>query len=159
MSLSKIVAHAVNKEKFQRVEDYIDFCARYLDFIGAGIQAVILSQNEQHYKFLQYKDDGHRNVTRPINANLMLDANNFSSFNKDFQLVLQALKGRKTPDNSKREVITRTIYTIQQSIGAALDALPAGKSNQARKINGDLFERLIKLLICSLGIDCASGIL
>lgn len=48
-------------------------------------------------------------------------------------------------------------YTLQQSIGAALDGLPAGKSNQARKVNGDLFERLIRLLIVSLNVDCVSG--
>ncbi|HAS51967.1 MAG TPA: hypothetical protein DCS21_09600 [Gammaproteobacteria bacterium] len=56
-----------------------------------------------------------------------------------------------------RQNVIRIIYTIQQSIGATLDALPAGKSNQARKVNGDLFERLIRLLIVSIGIDCVSG--
>lgn len=158
MKLSKLVDHAVNKERFQSVQDYIEFCKRFLDFTNSGIQAVILSQNEQHYKFLQYKDDGFRNVTRPINSNLMLDADNFSSACKDFLNILAALKDREKPDASKREIVTRTIYTLQQSIGAALDALPAGRSNQARKINGDLFERLIKVLISSLGIDCTSGI-
>lgn len=158
MILKDIVAHVVDKDRFLKVEDYIEFCKRFLDFTSSGIQAVILSQNEQHYKFLQYKDDGYRNVTRPINSSLMLDADNFSSFYKDFLQLLKALKSRERPDDSKREVVTRTIYTLQQSIGVALDALPAGASNQARKINGDLFERLIKLLICSLGIDCTSGV-
>ena len=158
MRLKKIVEHAIDKERFQSVQDYIDFCKRFLDFTNSGIQAVILSQNEQHYKFLQYKDDGFRNVTRPINSNLMLDPDNFSSACKDFLNILAALKDREQPDASKREAVTKTIYTLQQSIGAALDALPAGRSNQARKINGDLFERLIKLLINSLGIDCTSGI-
>ena len=46
---------------------------------------------------------------------------------------------------------------LQQTIGAALDGLPAGKSNQARKVNGDLFERLIRLLIVSINVDCVSG--
>lgn len=94
MKLSKLVDHAVNKERFQNVQDYIDFCKRFLDFTNSGIQAVILSQNEQHYKFLQYKDDGFRNVTRPINSNLMLDADNFSSACKDFLNILAALKDR-----------------------------------------------------------------
>ncbi len=66
MNLKDIVAHAVAKERFKDIADYIDFCSRFLDFIASGIQAVILSQNEQHYKFLQYKDDGHRNVTYPF---------------------------------------------------------------------------------------------
>lgn len=33
----------------------------------------------------------------------------------------------------------------------------AGKSNQARKVNGDLFERFIRLLIVSLKVECVSG--
>lgn len=126
MNLSEIVAHAVNKERFRSVQDYIDFCKRYLDFTNLGIQAVILAQNEQHYKFLQYKDDGYRNITRPINSSLMLDPDNFSSFSKDFLGLLEALKDRQQPDDAMREVIIKTIYTLQQSIGAALDALPAG---------------------------------
>ena len=33
----------------------------------------------------------------------------------------------------------------------------ANRSNTARKINGDLFERLISLVLVRLGIDCTSG--
>ncbi|NMB82771.1 MAG: hypothetical protein GYA14_13240, partial [Ignavibacteria bacterium] len=45
------------------------------------------------------------------------------------------------------------------TIGATLDALPSGKSNTARKINGDLFERLIRLLLQKIGVDCRTGII
>lgn len=158
MTLNRIVDHAIDKNRFNNIADYIDFCRAYLDFITSGTQAVILSQNEQHYRFIQYKDDGHRNITRPINSNLMLDPNSFSTVSREFLDILDALKDRKQPDEAKREIICRTIYTVQQSIGAALDALPAGRSNQARKINGDLFERLVKLLINRLGVECTSGI-
>lgn len=48
-------------------------------------------------------------------------------------------------------------YTLQQCIGAALDALPASRSNTARKVNGDLFERLISLTLVRLGIACTTG--
>ncbi|MDE3099144.1 MAG: hypothetical protein KGJ88_06690 [Verrucomicrobiota bacterium] len=65
----------------------------------------------------------------------------------------------KTSDTSaNREIVNRSVYTIQQSIGAALDALPAGQSNTARKINGDLFERFIRLLLTRVGIECTSGV-
>ena len=158
MSLRDLIAHAADKTRFKRIEDYSDFCQRYLEFIAVGIQAVILPQNERHYQFLQYKDDGHRNITRPLNAALMLDTGNFSAFERDFSGVLAALKEGMPPDDAGREVIVRTIYTLQQAIGATLDALPAGSSNQARKINGDLFERLIVLLVSALGIACTSGV-
>lgn len=38
-----------------------------------------------------------------------------------------------------------------------MDALPPGQSNKARKINGDLFENLIRLIIRETGIECKSG--
>ncbi|MGA2750847.1 MAG: hypothetical protein ABSG59_18915 [Verrucomicrobiota bacterium] len=65
----------------------------------------------------------------------------------------------KTTDSAvNREVVNRSIYTIQQAIGASLDALPAGRSNTARKINGDLFERFIRLILVRIGVDCTSGV-
>ncbi len=57
----------------------------------------------------------------------------------------------------QRRILIRSIYTIQQSIGAVLDALPAGASNKARKINGDLFERFIQLLVQFVGVECSTG--
>ena len=54
-------------------------------------------------------------------------------------------------------MINDFIYSCQQSIGAALDALPANKSNTARKLNGDLFERFIRLIILEIGIDVTDG--
>ena len=39
-----------------------------------------------------------------------------------------------------------------------MDALPAGESNTARKINGDLFERFIRVIIFRLGIHVRDGI-
>ncbi|MDR1981718.1 MAG: hypothetical protein LBQ39_08910, partial [Tannerellaceae bacterium] len=41
----------------------------------------------------------------------------------------------------------------------ALDGLPAGKSNTARKLNGDLFENFIRLIIQEIGIACRSGVI
>lgn len=51
------------------------------------------------------------------------------------------------------------MYTCQQAIGAALDALPAGESNKARKINGDLFERYLRILLTEIGVDVHDGII
>ncbi len=71
------------------------------------------------------------------------------------------LKILKNIDNNSAEnrlVVNNSVYTIQQSIGAALDALPAAKSNTARKIAGDLFERLIRNVLNEVGIDCSSGV-
>ena len=147
MTLTQIVKIASNKEKFQTIKDYIEFCKKYLEFVGTGLQAVIVSQNENHYRFYQYKKDGHFNITRPINSNLMYKFDDIARIDKDFLKLLKSIKDIRADDTPNRELIKRCIYTIQQSIGAALDALPAGASNTARKVNGDLFERFIQLLI------------
>lgn len=157
MILTDLVNHACDKSRFHSLENYLSFCARYLEFIETGLQARIVSQNEIHYQFLQYREEGGFNITRPINSRLMYDAETFTNAAQQFIQILEQLKRTERPADQLRDIIIRTIYTIQQSIGATLDALPAGRSNQARKVNGDLFERLIRLLITSLDIDCVSG--
>ena len=158
MKFTELVKHAINKERFLTVDDYIDFCSCYLQFIETGLQARIVSQNENKYLFFQYGKEGSFNITRPLNSDLLYTAKDFTKASCDFKKTLIKLReGKEKPSDSLRENLTRTIYTLQQSIGATLDGLPAGKSNQARKVNGDLFERLILLLIKYLDVDCVSG--
>lgn len=157
MSLTDLVNHATDKERFQTIQDYIIFCESYLEFIETGLQARIVSQNENHYQFFQYQSNGYYNITRPINTSLMYEASVFETHSVQFLTALEQLRDRHLPDDGLRQVLVRTIYTIQQSIGAALDALPSGRSNQARKVNGDLFERLIRLIISNLNVDCVAG--
>lgn len=157
MKLVQLVNRAVDKNQFQTVQDYIAFCSQYLAFVQAGLQAQIVSQNENHYQFYQYKQDGNFNISRPINTQLMYEKGAFESASHSFMQILDQLRDGQRPSDASRQVVIRAIYTMQQAIGAALDALPAGKSNQARKVNGDLFERLVRLLISYLGVDCVSG--
>jgi hypothetical protein len=157
MSLKKIIAQAADKSRFKTISDYIGFCACYLEFIEAGLQARIVSQNESHYEFFQYRKEGSFNITRPLNSRLMYDAEGFQYGALQFKETLNQLKEGERPTDEARDNLVRLIYTLQQSIGAALDGLPSGESNRARKVNGDLFERLIRLLILSLNVDCVSG--
>ncbi len=157
MSLSSLVHLATNKQNFLSVSDYIQFCKAYLEFVATGLQAVIVSQNENNYRFYQYKEDGHFNISRPLNSKLMYSSNDLAKIEKEFLKVLASVRDVPEDDVVSRELLTRSIYTIQQSIGAALDALPAGASNQARKINGDLFERFIQLLLRAVGVTCNTG--
>ncbi|MHB8803594.1 MAG: hypothetical protein ACYC5U_12765 [Rhodocyclaceae bacterium] len=79
MNLVDLVKHAVDKNLFHSVENYITFCSRYLEYVETGLQARIISQNENHYQFFQYREDGSYNITRPINSLLMYDAENFGN--------------------------------------------------------------------------------
>ncbi|HVV67836.1 MAG TPA: hypothetical protein VHE99_02200 [Gammaproteobacteria bacterium] len=157
MKLEELVQFAINKKNFLSIHDYIDFYYKYLCFIKDGFQAEIISQNENHYCFYQYKKDGNYNITRPINSNLMYKAEEFLVNSSKALEALHQLREEQNANEDFRIHLIRTIYTILQSIGATLDALPSGKSNQARKVNGDLFEMLIRLLITYLKVDCVSG--
>lgn len=157
MSLTSLVDHAKDKTRFQTVQHYIDFCARYLEYVETGLQARIVSQNEQHYHFFQYTQEGHYNITRPLNSRLLYEIDEFEAAAAQFTSTLEQLRDSMRPSGDLRDNFIRTIYTLQQSIGAALDALPAGLSNQARKVNGDLFERLIRLLLVSMNVECVEG--
>ncbi|MBI5563083.1 MAG: hypothetical protein HY894_09590 [Deltaproteobacteria bacterium] len=157
MRLADLINHAADKRRFQSVKDYIDSCARYLSFSQTGLHARIVSRNESHYQFFQYKKEADYNITRPINTRLMYGAPEFAHAAQEFLKTLKRLRNRQPLDETMRDVVIRAIYTIQQAIGATLDALPSGKSNQPRKVNGDLFERLIRLLIASLSVDCVAG--
>lgn len=155
MSLRDLVARAQDKTQFTTVAEYIDFCERYLEFAEDGLQAVIVSQNENHYRFYQYTEEGSYNITRPINANLMYEADDSARVTADFREILANVRDIPESDTERRSTLVRAIYTIQQCIGAALDAIP--ESNRARKINGDLFERLIQLLVREVGVECRTG--
>jgi len=157
MTLKKIINTATNKDKFQSISDYTDFCLEYLEFIKTNLQAVIVSRNENHYRFFQYKKDGTYNVTRPINSNLMFSYEDFEASRDKFTTLLENIRSKEAKQNVNRKLLNDYIYTCQQSIGAVLDALPANKSNTARKINGDLFERFIRLIIAEVGVEVTDG--
>ncbi|HEX7378586.1 MAG TPA: hypothetical protein VF278_15815 [Pirellulales bacterium] len=159
MKLRELVNCASTEESFETLDDFIFFARRYLDFIdhAGNLQARIVSQNENHYQFFQYKEDGHFNITRPLNSHLLIPAADSEVIDSGFREIIGEPWKIDHDNEPARILICKSIYTIQQCIGAALDALPANRANTARKLNGDLFERLILLLIRGLGIDCAAG--
>ena len=157
MNLEQLVSKAKNKSNFVDLGAFIKFCDEYLNYISDHLQATIISQNENHYRFFQYKEEGNFQITRPINSNLMYDAKDFSKASKEYLKLLQNIKTNNKKDQSIRTILNNVTYTIQQSIGSALDGLPARQSNTARKLNGDLFEHLIRLILGKMGMDCRSG--
>ncbi|MGB4413665.1 MAG: hypothetical protein WBI53_02095 [Paludibacter sp.] len=159
MNLKKIVNKAKDKTNFVDLQAFVSFSIQYLSYIADNLQAVIISQNENHYQFYQYKNEGNFQISRPVNSNLMYNSNDFLHISSEYIRILKNIKDIDKEDNSVREIINNGTYTIQQSIGCALDGLPAGQSNTARKLNGDLFEHFIRLIIREIGIDCKSGVI
>lgn len=157
MNLNELIAYALNKDNFTTVEGYLEFSKYYLEFIKTNLQAVIVSKNENHYQFFQYKKDGAYNVSRPINSNLFYSFEGFEKSSNEFISLIKNVREHNFDTSENRELINRLIYSAQQSIGACLDALPANQSNVARKINGDLFERFIRLIIKRCGLEVTEG--
>jgi len=156
MSAKALAEFAATKENFATVKDFISFYRRFVEFVARnGMHGTIISQNENHYYFYQYKADGEHKVSRPVNSHLMYLAENESLVAKRFVDVMSHAKDIAADDVDNRTIIRNSIYSIQQAIGIALDAYAV--SNRARKVAGDLFERLIRLLISDLGVDCKSG--
>lgn len=152
MKLKNIIEIVTDNAKFQTLDEYLDFCRRYLEFIGndQNLQARIVAQNENQYIFCQYRKEGGYQITRPINSLMFYDLGSFEVNLNLFKLIASDSNDIE-PDLDARRCVNNMLYTIQQSIGSALDGLPAGKSNTARKINGTLFEKLIVLFFASRG--------
>lgn len=148
-----------HKQNFLSLDDFFNFASKFLEFLQDNKQAIIVSQNEHNYNFFQFNESADFAVTRPFNHDLIL---NFDEFEKDrieFYKDIRILKGKKSL--AKKEIsnpllIDRVLYTIQQSIGFTLDTLPR-KSNNGKKINGDLFELLMLKVMNSIGIDATHG--
>ena len=149
-TLWEIMSWVSQKDRFIKISDYIEFSKYYLEFISSELQAEIIAQNENNYRFFQYKRDGEYNITRPVNEDLFLRLSDYDSIGKVFEAMLENIRDIKN-DELNRKYIDDFIYTTQQSIGCALDALPSSKTNTSRKVNGDLFERLMQLIIKKLG--------
>ena len=157
-TLWELMSWVSQKGRFEKIEDYIEFSKCYLEFISTELQAEIVAQNENNYHFFQYKRDGEYNITRPVNGDLFLMLSDYEKTAKTFEKKLQHIRDIKD-DERKRKDVNNFIYTTQQSIGCALDALPSSKMNTSRKINGDLFERLMQLVMKKLGFSVDSEIL
>lgn len=157
MNFDDLLGKATDKRTFDTMQGYIDFAAGFLEFTEDNLQARIVSRNEPHYQFFQYGPYASYQVTRPINTHLMCGPNEFRDQCRVFTDALDALSYGITPEQSSRQTINRFVYTLQQTIGATLDGLPVGRSNRARKLNGDLFERLIRLVLNQIGVPCVSG--
>lgn len=155
MKLDDLVKWASNKSNFEKIQNYTEFCQEYLTFIHEGLQAVIVSRNETNYQFFQYREDGNFNVTRPINSDLFIPLDDFE---KATDMFIGSFSDIQSLSVAEMSNLNKYVYTCQQAIGATLDALPSGKSNNARKINGDLFERYIRLLIKEVGLNVETGV-
>lgn len=157
MTIAQLMEYATNRDHFRTLKNYEDFARAFIDFAAGGLQARIVCQNETNYRFFQYRQDGSYNISRPVNTDLFLAGPETDAVFGRFAESFGKIKDGSRISKADRAAFVRAVYTMQQSIGAALDALPAARANQAKKMNGDLFEHLVRLLFRESGADCRSG--
>ncbi|RAP26648.1 hypothetical protein C2W64_01364 [Brevibacillus laterosporus] len=160
MNLSQLTDKVTNKANFLTVQDYIDFGLEFLEYIEKNKQALIVSQNETNYNFFQFNKEASYRVSRPFNSTLLFSQEMLEESASIFlDYMGQIKKYRSEVDLLDNSIINKSIYTIQQCIGFALDGLPENQTNTARKLNGDLFEKLIQEIFKYVGVDIRSGII
>jgi hypothetical protein len=152
-----------NKLAFTALEDYIDVCQTFLQFIAESEPTRIISPTHHNYVFYQYDQTFDYKITRPLNTDLFIeDAATFQASLPKFMDFLAELRQYQELTIAKAQwqdfidarEIDRIIYTLQQSIGCIGDSFP--NPNQSRKRIGQLFENLIRLIIQQIGLECQS---
>lgn len=154
-TLWELMSWVSEKQRFETISDYITFAKYYLEFIETELQAELVAKNENNYRFFQYRRDGEYNITRPVNSELFFKLASYENIAPDFEKILTNIRDIKDDEEARRK-INNFIYTTQQTIGCTLDALPSSKTNTSRKINGDLFERLMQIIMRQLGFTIDS---
>jgi len=154
-TLWELMSWVSEKQRFGTIGDYVEFAKYYLEFIETELQAELVAKNENNYRFFQYRRDGEYNITRPVNSELFFKLAEYENIAPDFEEILINIRDIKDDEEARRN-INNFIYTTQQTIGCALDALPSSKTNTSRKVNGDLFERLMQMIIRQLGFTIDS---
>lgn len=140
------------EQDLQRVKQSIDqfgeITHRVLQYLP-----IVISKSEVKNDYIIHTSQiaGTTKFVRPINKELFL--NKPEDFEKNFiQLkdIFLKIKTNIEVDQSEKDCIDKTLYTIQQSIGAGLDLLVA--QNSARKHVGNRFEELIKAIFSEIGV-------
>lgn len=160
-TLKDLQESVCDSSAFNGFSDYFKICKCFLDVLSNSNPTRIVSPSHQNYIFYQYdKVYGHK-ITRPLNSNLLIE--NPDRFKEDYEkfiCFLGDLKKYKESINDKNEyrkfveskLINRVIYTVQQSIGSIGDSFE--NPNQSRKRVGQLFEKMLKIIIQELGLEC-----
>ncbi len=162
-TLLDLQASVKDKAAFGSLIDYRTLCQTFLELVAATQPTRIISPSHSNYIFYQYSEDYGHKITRPINSDIFIESS--ISFGDAFDRLITFLfdlkkyQQRASDRRAYREYlesgeINNVIYTMQQSIGCIGDSFD--NPNQSRKRIGQLFEQLIKHIICEVGLVCES---
>lgn len=132
----------------QNIDQFGDITIRVLHHLPNVLNS---SEIKGNYKISTSQIAGTTKYIRPINQSLFLsDINTFEKSFTRLKEIFSKIKNGEKVNQSEKDCIDMTLYTIQQSIGAGLDLFVA--ENSARKHVGNRFEELIKVVFTEIGV-------
>lgn len=161
MPLRDLQASVQDRTGFATLDEYRAFTDAFLRYLADQVPTRIVSPSKPDYQFFQYNEAFAHRITRPLNTRLFLASPD--AFGVAFERFVTFLDDlRKTAgsvaetDAGRRYLasgeVNAVVYTAQQAVGCVGDSFAS--PNQARKRIGQLFERLVKLTIQALGVEC-----
>lgn len=159
MKLKELQDIVIQHDGFKNFMDCANFAGEFLRYINDSDPTVIVSQNEYNYHFFQFDEESKYAISRPFNSDLIVEASEFEKSLKTVVDYFKLLKDRKEKAKDYIDnpiLIDRVLYTIQQTVGFALDTL--NSNNKARKVNGDIFELLMLYVMNEIGVDAIHGV-
>lgn len=160
-TLADLQVSVQDRAAFNDLADYVALCQAFLTLMETLKPTRIVSPSHPNYIFRQYDSGYGHKITRPLNIDLFFEsASDFASAFARFAALLDDLRQYQEAAaeraGSRQYIETgetnRVVYTLQQAIGSVADSFD--NANQARKRAGQLFEKLIKLLIKQVGLEC-----
>ena len=137
------------QNKISSLDEFKKITLRILNYIPDQISQ---TKTDREYVIIESNVGSTKKYARPYNSSLfIMDSEIFSTQYAIFIEILQkAAAGTTQFSEAEFEIIDKITYTIQQSIGIALDFL--GNQNANRKYVGNRFEELISLIVEEVGI-------
>lgn len=138
------------QNSIKSLEEFKSITLRILGYIP---EVISNKTQDRDYIIIQSNIGSTKKFARPYNSILYIDSiEEFINKYDRFEEILTNLNSEtKTLSNEDHLIINSVSYTIQQSIGIALDLL--GNQNANRKHVGNRFEELIRLIIQTVGIQ------
>jgi len=132
----------------QTLEEFGDITIRVLQYLPNVVSG---AEEKNNYRIYTSEIAGTTKFIRPINTHLFLESKeDFITNFDELKVILGKVKYAHALSDNEKIIIDKTLYTIQQSIGAGLDLLV--NPNSARKHVGNRFEELIKVVFTEIGI-------
>lgn len=156
MTLTPLREGLTDLAGFTDLDHYRLFGAALLEYLEAEQPTLIHAPNDLRYRFYQFGEEYRRAITRPLNFDLWIEGPDDlrAAFDRMLDALDSAATDGPTAVTSYRDSgeMRRVLYTSQQAVGCVADSL--GNSNQSRKRVGQVFERLMLLLVRRAGLTC-----